>query len=249
MASRRSRRNRRAPRASHRSSRQLASKHSARVASRSSAASIADRRDRGRGRDRGLEQRWQQYPRRHDDLNRPCRPAPTSRRSSLRSTRSARASPRADHTRQSQGQGHDGVLRRPRVPDLQGIHPGRLPAVRPGAGPTGHRQGRLPLVVHRHLRQQDERRPTTWPTSTGSRSRHTPPGPRASSGSTPSSSTTSRETRARLCERRVPDRVANQVTGLSIPTWQTDRNDPALQDQVTADNTYAQGQRCRARPH
>lgn len=34
--------------------------------------------------------------------------------------------------------------------------------------------------------------------------------------------------------------IANQVTGLSIPTWQTDRKDPALQDQVTADNTYAQ---------
>ena len=33
--------------------------------------------------------------------------------------------------------------------------------------------------------------------------------------------------------------IANQITGLHIPTWQTDRKDPALQEQVTADNAYA----------
>ncbi len=33
--------------------------------------------------------------------------------------------------------------------------------------------------------------------------------------------------------------IAHQVTGLHVPTWQTDRKDPTLQDAVTADNAYA----------
>lgn len=33
--------------------------------------------------------------------------------------------------------------------------------------------------------------------------------------------------------------LAKQVPGLKLPTWQTDRTDPALLDQVTADQAYA----------
>jgi protein-disulfide isomerase len=34
--------------------------------------------------------------------------------------------------------------------------------------------------------------------------------------------------------------LANQVTGLEVPTWQTDRKDPSLLSQVNADQAYAQ---------
>ncbi len=71
-----------------------------------------------------------------------------------RSTRCSRDPPERNEARQPESAGDDDLLRRPRVPDLPGLHAaGRLVTADLQRRQAGQGQGRLQIVLHRDLQR------------------------------------------------------------------------------------------------
>ena len=114
--------------------------------------------------------------------------------------------PERHHARQPQRQGHDDLLRGPRVPDLQGLHARERSLPPPSSSRIRSAPARSRSPTARSApppAAPTTARPRTRSSSTRSRSPLMQPASRASSGSTPNSSTDS-NTRRTLDTRPTP---------------------------------------------